>query len=221
MRRLAAKGWQPSGVLDVGAYKGTWTHVLQSVWPGTPTLMIEAQPSLLPNLQAVASELGPNVGVVHGVVSAVHGQPVTFYTPEYAGGTTGASIYPEQLGIPLRTSVMTTTTLDILARTWQGPAFNFIKLDIQGAEKDALMGASDVLKTVELLQLELSLVPYNRDAPQINELMAYLDGIGFVLYDLCDTHRGGDDTLYQMDTFFIRKDHWLRPGGTWMGARKG
>lgn len=220
MRRLASRGWGPSAVVDGGAYKGTWTHALQSVWPGTPTLMIEAQPDLLPNLQAVAGGFGPHVTVAHGVVSAVHGQQVTFYTPQYAGGTTGASIYPEQLGIPLRTSVMTTTTLDILARAWQGPVFNFLKLDIQGAEKDALMGASDLLRTVELMQLELSLVPYNRNAPQITETMAYLETIGFVLYDLCDTTRGGDETLYQMDAVFVRKDHWLRPGGTWMGTRR-
>lgn len=213
MRRLAARGWRPAAAIDGGAYKGAWTFEMRRVWPGTPALMVEAQAGLMPNLVGIARMLGENVKAVQALLSDQPGKTVKFYTPQFEGGTTGASMYPEQMGLPLSVSEAVTTTLDDLVAAWQGPRFNFLKLDLQGAETDALRGAPEVLRNVEVIQIELSLVPYNLGAPLLAEMVERLLALGYVLYDLCDLRRGGDETLYQLDALFVRKDHWLRPGG--------
>ncbi len=186
---------------------------MRSVWPGTPTLMIEAQQDLMPNLEAQARLLGDNVRAVQGLVAAHPGVAVNFYTPIGEGvGTTGASIYPEQTPLKLAHSIQTTTTLDTLTEQWGGPPFTLLKLDLQGAERDALMGAARTLQTVEVIQLEVSALPYNFKAPLVAEMLPFLDGLGFVMFDIADLRRLGDDTLCQFDVLCVRKGHWLLPG---------
>jgi hypothetical protein len=54
-------------------------------------------------------------------------------------------------------------------------------MDIQGAELKALKGATETLKTVEHLILELQHVDYNFGAPKANEVIDYLKENGFDL----------------------------------------
>ena len=54
-----------------------------------------------------------------------------------------------------------------------------IKMDVQGAEMDVLKGALETLQTVKHIILELQVVEYNKGAPKRDEVIAFMDTIGY------------------------------------------
>ena len=99
-------------------------------------------------------------------------------------------------------------TLDNLVKD-KGP-FDFVKLDVQGAEIEVLEGATETLKNVDFLFLECSLVEYNEGAPLAAEVITKLDQLGFRLYDIIPQERVSN-LLMQFDAFFVRKDSEFVP----------
>lgn len=205
LERLAATGWRPTAAIDGGAYKGEWTRAVQRIWPETPTLMIEAQPKLAAALTLEQATIGRDIVVVDAALHAQSGLTLPFHLTDYYGNTTGASFFAEISSVPRRTIMLTSATLDEVASNWSGSPFQLLKLDLQGAELAALDGARHVLETIQIIQLELSLLPYNEGAPLFAEAVARLAELGFSIYDIGDQWRGEGRQLHQMDALFVRR----------------
>jgi hypothetical protein len=83
----------------------------------------------------------------------------------------------------------------------------FLKLDVQGFEKFVLQGAESSLKHIKLIQLEMALVPLYKDELLLAEMLRYMEGLGFSLYNLM----GGFNNFetgqqFQVDGIFIRTE---------------
>jgi hypothetical protein len=89
-------------------------------------------------------------------------------------------------------------------------AFQFIKLDVQGAEVDVLRGLGRYLATIDVILMEMSLVNYNSGAPLIDVVLRELRTMGFVLCDIVDEHRRLGGRLFQIDGLFVRPDSRFR-----------
>ncbi|HEX4888543.1 MAG TPA: hypothetical protein VFV37_10900, partial [Luteibaculaceae bacterium] len=76
-------GFQPAGVLDIGAYHGEWTVDFLHVFPNASVLMIEAQPAKEKTLQAISNKF-PQVQYEMTLLGAHSGDKVHFYTNETA-----------------------------------------------------------------------------------------------------------------------------------------
>lgn len=70
-----------------------------------------------------------------------------------------------------------TITLDRYSTSREAP--NLINLDIQGAELDALRGASNLLGQVAYIYTEVSFLELYKDAPLADEIDSYLQSFGF------------------------------------------
>lgn len=72
--------------------------------------------------------------------------------------------------------------------TWRQEAqvlpFDFIKLNVQGAELEVLRGAKDTIEHCLGLQAEVSFAPIYRNAPVFWDIDAHLDGLGFTFFDM-------------------------------------
>ena len=159
-RRLAQLGYKPSAIVDVGAYHGNWSLSARQIFGPVPTLMVEAQPAKIVNLERIARE-NEDLAVAQAVLGARDGDPIEFFEME-----TGSSVFPETSDAPRRASQMVTRRLDDVVAAWRSGLENvFLKIDVQGAELEVLAGGMQVLGGCSLVQLELAMLAYNEGAP--------------------------------------------------------
>jgi FkbM family methyltransferase len=201
-RRLAAKGFRPAFIFDVGAYEGNWTRLARRVFPGVPVLMVEAQQSKRPFLEQVSGEL-EGVRFVQALLGSASGKAVSFFEME-----TGSSMFPENSNVPREMTELTTSTLDEIAGEVAAPAL--LKIDVQGAELEVLEGAPQSLAACEVVQLELALLPYNEGAPDLLEVLSYMREREFVPFDISGFSRPNGIDLAQIDMLFARSSSDLR-----------
>jgi FkbM family methyltransferase len=202
-RRLIAKGFRPAGIIDVGAYQGDWTRLAHRLFPDAPILMVEAQEGKAAGLRAICTEL-ENVSFASAVLGSTAGREVTFYEME-----TGSSYFPEQSNAPRKERTYVTRTLDELAQGFAAPLF--LKVDVQGAELEILAGGGETLSRCELVQLEVALLPYNKGAPTMLEVLNAMDSKGLVPLDISGFSRPNGVDLVQVDILFAQRGSALRP----------
>jgi len=85
-----------------------------------------------------------------------------------------------------------TSTLDLLELS----EIDFIKLDIQGGELNALKGAKDSLKKVIALEIEIEFQPIYKDQPLFDDINSYLQKHNFEFIDFPRLVRWGRDNIF-------------------------
>ena len=202
-RRLAASGYAPASIIDIGAHDGNWTRLARRIFPDASILMIEPLSSKAESLSALAKSL-KRTRFVDALLGAEAGRTVTFYE---AG--TGSSVHREQSNVEFKETSLQTSRLDDVAEQLDGPIF--LKLDVQGAELEVLDGGSKTLNRSDLVQLEVALLPYNDGAATFLEVIEYLDQRGFVPFDIAGMIRPTGAELVQVDMLFVPAGSPLRP----------
>jgi FkbM family methyltransferase len=204
-RRLASLGYRPSALVDVGAYQGNWTLAARRIFGPVPTLMVEAQPAQIANLERIARE-SDDLAVAHAVLGARDGESVQFFEMG-----TGSSFFPETSDAPRQASQMVTRRLDDVVAGWrQGLDNAFLKVDVQGAELEVLAGGMQVLGGCSLVQLELAMLAYNEGAPLLPRVVEWMAGHGWWPTEVSGFSRPRD-RLVQIDMLFAPRDSALRP----------
>jgi FkbM family methyltransferase len=74
--------------------------------------------------------------------------------------------------------------------------FNFMNLDIQGAELLALKGAGDILNNVDFIYIEVNTKELYKDCPLINDIDEYLTKFYFKRFNTYLTPHGWGDAFY-------------------------
>ena len=82
----------------------------------------------------------------------------------------------------------------------------FLKLDTQGYEKNILQGATESLKKIKGIQIELAIKPSYNDAPEFKEIYKHLEENGFKLYSVEEGFED-DETgqLLEVDGVFFKE----------------
>ena len=201
-------------IVDVGANYGDWTRMAQEIFPGAEIFMIEGNPTLEPKLKLLG------VPFAISLVGETK-KDVAFHV--HKRFPTGGSILKEKDYEYFREdSVLTQNipmnTLDNILKDRFDRPIDFLKMDVQGYEYFALLGASETLKKTRVLTLETSIQQYNPGSPPFTDINIFLEEHGFRLYDIIDlrysnvgyksTHKPKKlpATLIQADMIWIRKD---------------
>ena len=196
------KGMNPEVIYDIGANDGSWTRDARQVFPRARYELFEAN----------SQHTKPGV---HTVLLGETTKDVQFYKASgpSAGSNTGASVYLEVTHhyVPGTYTVETLpmVPLDEYIAQKNLPLPDLIKLDVQGAELDVLKGGESLLPTTKYVLMEVSLHRWNKDAPMIEDVMAYMSSQGFDLIDIVDTHFV-QNYLLQVDVLFAHKSTGLR-----------
>lgn len=83
-----------------------------------------------------------------------------------------------------------TTTLDAFCSQESVEAIDFLQIDVQGADLQVLEGASQILKTVLGIQIEVEFSPLYQDQPLFADVDSHLRARDFSLFDIYTARRG-------------------------------
>lgn len=185
-------------ILDIGAQIGAFTVLCKETWPDSKIVCIEANTQCDLYLKSLGVEYYLEV-----LSDSV--KEVDFYTHLGSAVHTGNSYYKENTRFftPGQYVILkkTTSTLDLLLKD---RTFDFIKIDTQGSEIDIIKGGLDICKSANYILLEVALTEYNVGAPQYNDVVSFMDNIGYEISDILEEHYDGL-TKIQIDILFKKK----------------
>lgn len=199
-------GINPDQIFDIGAARGEWTKELLHVFPHAQYLMFDPLKeneiplkninNSFPNVAFHCCALGEKNGEIE---FNVHADQSSKFTSEWGG---------EKRIIPLR-------TLDSFLIESKEMKTNIMKIDVQGAELDVLSGASKILETCKVVQVEVSFRKVYNGAPLAHEIINFFSEKGFRIFDIASTFkRENDRALLQADVFFVSDNNLFKPE-TW------
>lgn len=194
LRRI---GFSPSGILDVGAYKGMWARMAERSFPDAEMFLIEASEDRRQDLMKTG------MSYVIAMVGSKY-ETVDFYD---IPGKRANSRFREQTedflsDIPVK---KVTYPLDVLMEGM--PAVQLMKIDVQGGELEVLKGGKNILKEVEVIYISVPMMKIHKGSPLALEILSYCKSIGFELLNYVDGDaRGQNDALVHIELTLAKKE---------------
>lgn len=180
---LRAHGIIPRGVIHVGAHQaGELEDYLRMGF--SKILYVEANPALIPALRAKAAVHGGKVIIIHAAASDADGTVRLRVTSM----DQSSSILPLAKHKDIYPSIREVSQVEVrgrrldtlLAEEGLRPEdYNFLNLDIQGAELMALRGAPGLLAGIEAVNTEVNLQELYQGAGLLGELEQFMAKLGF------------------------------------------
>jgi FkbM family methyltransferase len=178
---------QPRIIFDCGANVGFVTNRFLRLFPSATVYSFEPNPAVYEPLhQTYASD--PRVKTFQQAISKETG---TLKFNQNANSGTSSLFEPTAYNRShwaRRSNAIDVevTTLDQFAATQGIESIDILKLDLEGAEYDALLGADRLLEEqrVQVIYTEVALVPLYKDQPLLEDLIVHLRGKGYYLYNL-------------------------------------
>ena len=210
MRSVAANlkrnGFSPRSIIDVGVADGTYEIYL--AWPEARLHLVEAMTEFETRIREI-----------------VRSHPGGGTCTIAAAGMTDGSVsmgYSDDLHISSsvfkmpRTRDVPSVRLDSLVERHQIEGPVLLKVDVQGAEREVLAGAPDLLGLCDVVLLETQLIDFASNGHCVAEVIAFMDQAGFAPYDFYDgIARPADGALGQIDVAFVKKESRFRNPPVW------
>jgi FkbM family methyltransferase len=204
LKTLAEKGYTPAIIYDIGASNGVWSDTIALTVPQAEYYLFEPLAEAVQFYQHDLQERlsrRPNFHL-HIVALSDHSGVGEFFLTHDAWGSSmlDRGAIPEVkeiVPVPL-------STLDEFVDEYSLPLPNVMKIDVQGAERLILTGASRVLPHLDVLFLETWLKRgYGPSTPLLPEIIEFLEYWGFGLMDFGDQIRDERRRIYSVDAVFF------------------
>jgi FkbM family methyltransferase len=205
LRRLAAQGFEPSFVLDVGSSTGVWSDVAARTFRQAQYLLVEPLLSRYdPEAVHGFRQRLPRASYIEAAAGARAGSAELYLDAQLYG----SSLMAESLPASSSTVRVPMLALDELAQRHGLSAGGLLKLDVQGAELEAMEGAERLLRElVNVVVVEVSLRPGGEALPSWREIDQRLQSFGFGVWDQAGSWRHPDSgVLLQMDLVYVRRE---------------
>ena len=208
LEKLKNKNYTPQIIFDIGAYQGVWTDNMLNIYPNCEYYLFEA----IPYAKLDKFNDSSNIFVHKDVILSDKEKIVNWYQ----GLNTGDSIHKENSILYRDIKPIIKSAIDLNSYILKNTLFQnrtlsniFIKIDCQGSEIDILKGSTNILPYTDFILIEMPLFGiYNENVPNFKDHIDYLDSIGFIPYDLLESHYINDYNM-QIDILFINKNHNL------------
>jgi FkbM family methyltransferase len=191
----------PTGVLHVGAHRGEEIDDYESSF-SVPVIWIEAQPDLCKHLK---QRVEPPSRVIRALVWNISGTKKKLHVTNNGQSSSVFSLGSHKDSYPdiyvTADLEMTTLRLDeILVAT---DDHNFLNLDIQGAEYEALEGLGSKMDQFDFVYCEVNRAQVYEGIRQVDELDKFLASNGFLRVASVWTDENWGDALYLKITWAV------------------
>ncbi len=210
LKKAHQRGLRINMAVDGGAADGGWARDFKAVFPESQILAIEPRAEAQADLQQLQRDL-PGIHLAQTLIGDsarnvsfnVHGEQ--------------SSIFQTTAGTSFGTQVTASMVrLDDLVESMKLPWPDLIKLDLQGAELQALEGAPRSMAHAQMVSLEVSFMAFQSGWPLLAEVVSYMKQRNYVCYDIGGLwHRPLDGALAQGDFMFLKQDHPLLKDHRW------
>lgn len=211
---LGTTGYYPELIIDVGAADGT--PFLQKSFPKSRFFWIEPLKEFETALKNLQQTYNGDYAIT--AVGKAEGSLVLHVHEDLHGSTLFNETDGEKAdGIPREIPV---TTLNRLAaeNNWKQYGKILLKADVQGFELEVLEGAKELLPQVDVILLEVSFFRFLKQAPDFFDVISYMKGIGYAVYDIVGgLNRPLDSALGQKDLVFVKENGIFRAKHGWNG----
>lgn len=209
-------GRQNPVIIDGGAHRGGSVTAFSALLPQAEFHCFEPDPLLVAELRArfsghdkvniVQLALGAEAGMAAFNINA--SRPTNSLLPAANGlqsDLQGLCQTVEQINVAV-------TTLDDYCREKHIAQVDIVKLDLQGYDYMALLGASSVLQHVSVVMVEVLFTEIYKGCRLFPDVLRLLNDRGFELFTLCGIHYGARDELLWADAIFVNKNAQMAPG---------
>jgi len=189
---------EPKRILDVGANVGGWYSECRPHFPSSYIFSIEA------NEECEEALKSSNPNYLIALLAKDNKEYDYYINNTYQ--STGNSIYKEltEHYTEANTRIIKKqgTRLDDI---FTDEYFDLIKMDVQGAELDIIKGGPKLIQAAHGLILEVAIKEYNEVSPMYDEVVAYLETIGFKQKSILDELMYNNE-VYHQDIFFLNEN---------------
>jgi FkbM family methyltransferase len=210
-RRARLLSWRGADlVVDVGANEGQYAMRLRNAGFSGRVVSFEPGSEAFERLEKHAADdplwdcrrlaLGERRGVeMLNIAADTEGSSFLEVEPREVRNSPGSRFVAEER-VPVERLDAIWAELNPQDRT------TFLKLDTQGTELAILRGAGNALDAIELVDVELSLVPLYEGGPLLDEVMAFMHDREFALMSVegVDEERDTGQML-QVDAIFLKR----------------
>ena len=206
---LAGSEIKRSSIIDGGAWKGDTAILLSEMFPAATVYAFEPSKDLFKDLCHNTRDIA-SIMPINCALDSSSGKRKFYLTEALHSSslyhTSALSLkYYAEMTKPCGIEVVDTVTIDEWAKKLGVSFVDIIKLDLEGAELEALKGAERILlEGVKLILCEVQFAQLKDNAPLFCEIEAFLMKRGFYLYQLYDLHSGEDGRLLYGDAMFMR-----------------
>ena len=164
----------PKIIYDIGSNVLSWTREAKKMWPTSEIIAFDA----IENVEFLYKE--HNIKYHIGVLSKEDNSVVRFYENNInpagnsyykeIGHSKSNELYPENMYTEKNTHTLSTV---VKKHNFLSP--DLIKIDVQGAELDIIIGGLDVINAAKYLIVELQDTQYNKGAPLADTTIQFLE----------------------------------------------
>lgn len=171
-----------NSVIDVGANQGQFALATVAKFPQAVVYSFEPLPEIYPVLvQNVKQQ--KHIKTFNLALGSTSGT-INFYKNSFSHASSALPISDFQ-----RTNIagvnntelieVQVERLDVISSTFSLPAPVLLKIDVQGFEKEVLLGSEELLAKIDYLVFETSFTPMYDGEPTFDEMHEYVKKLGF------------------------------------------
>ena len=193
LKRLRQIGLHLNHIVDVGCHQGKWTEKVKLEYPNANYYLVDSSDTHQEKLQSLGNFIHAYVGQ--------HKEQREYYSTGNNMDETGNSLYKENSNVPFETKTVVTEPLqNILPDT----NYDYIKMDVQGAELEIIEGSLNLFKKTKWVQLECPVFHNNSGSPKFEHYINYMANSGFRVFDIDSIFY--NYRLMAVDFLFVNKD---------------